>query len=250
MIFSNLQNIIFNKDSVPIISDELNIFLKKIKYDDYNKKLRRIITDYYGNPYKINPLSIEKDNFPSFSLYYQDCTLFVINSLSLSVSENYSEYIENYIDNFYYSKNKISYVSRIHFTEDRLLSNPNFSLYYPDILKPLEQKIICVLNKKSNGNKLLDIDFSKKIEIKILSSENLNMLNDFFKKNKGISGIAFVRKKNIENGHLISHEGFIFDSTLYHASKDTGSVCQTNDIPDYIKRCNFDGIIFFKYGFY
>ncbi|HPG29421.1 MAG TPA: DUF1460 domain-containing protein [bacterium] len=246
MIFSNLKNVTFIKKNEPVFKNEIGEYLDKLNHLDKKSKLVKIVLDYIDNPYKSNPLIRESDNFPSLSLFYQDCSVFVANSLALSESENYSEFIKNYSEFFYYSGGEIAFDRRIHFTEDRILTSLKYPLYLPVEFKSIEENLTCVLNKKKNGEKLLNIDFEKKIVLKLIPAAHIAAITDFIKLNNQILGAAFVRKKNDDNGHLISHEGFLVETELFHASKDSGKVCRISDFAAYFKNCKFDGAVFFK----
>jgi len=136
---------------------------------------------------------------------------------------------------------------RIHFTEDRLLTNPYFKIVIPEQIKSMIVYQDCNLNTKSNGSFLLDIDFQKNILLPAFDFNNCSReLTDFIFANKNIYGITFIRLKNKTNGHLISHEGFIVENKLIHASKNAGKVIIEEDFGGYMRKAGFDCFTLFN----
>ena len=243
MLFANL------KDKADFVESEVDIYLNQISGLSNEMRLEKILQDYIGNPYEVNPLKKEEDGKPSISLYYVDCTVFVLNSAALFLSQNYSEFIDNYTRAAYYSR-VVSYNSRIHFSEDRLITNSIFQLVFPEELESIIKEIPCVLNVKENGSRLLETGFEKKIIFKYIDYTDAikkKILDNFIKNNEKNYGIVFIRKKNIANGHLISHEGFVCGNKIIHAGKNAGKVTEENKFQLYMHAACFDGISLFNF---
>ncbi len=224
----------------------VNDYLSKFNTDNFSNKLRKIIFDYIDNPYKFIALEIEKNNQPSYNLFLVDCTTFVVNVYSLTLSKDYDEFIKNYTKLFYYS-NEIRFDTRIHFTEDRIINSVYFKKIEIPKLNVIRDSAELILNQKIDNTKLIDIDFSKKIKIEYyaFNEKNAEIINDFFMNNNEILGICFVRKKHIKDGHFIAHEGFVVDDLLVHSSREKGKVCAMKDFSEYMKAAKFDGFLLF-----
>jgi hypothetical protein len=220
--------------------NSVNLFLRQIKSKKHHEKLKFIIKNYIGNPYKVSPLNYEKNNYPSFDLYNLDCVTFVINSLSLAISETYNEFIDNY-KKLMYKSNETNFKTRYHFSSDRIINNIFFKLIYPKVLKTDIINCSVILNKKSNNSKLIDIEFKQKTSLNYLNL-NSDIVRNFLNNNKKIYCVSFLKTKNFKNGYIISHEGFLYKNKLIHASKDKHKVTEINII-DYLNYTKFDGIV-------
>lgn len=222
---------------------ELKKLLKKNLQLTPEDRLIKIINFRLATPYKISPFKLEKRNeIPFFPLNFSDCTSFVLTSIALAISENFDE-AKKKIVKLHYRDEIISYENRYHFTEERITQTK----YFKNISNKVStdyKSVYVTLNKKSDGTNLLNINFNKRIKIDYIPieyySEALKNIKD------KIVNIAFCKLKNIQNGHLISHEAFLLKSKyLIHSSKDKGKVVKI-DISNYLKKVKFDGIIIIK----
>lgn len=248
MLFDELKNIEL-KNIQENSEKEINFYLVKISEFSGKKRLEKIIFDYIGNPYSVGPLSIEISNTPSISLFYLDCTVFVLNTAALYLSGNYNDFINNYSRLLYYA-GKISYETRIHFTEDRLISHHFFKLVYPSELENCLVSTECNLNMRENGERLININFKKKIFFKSFdySNEKKTVINNFINGNELLLGIVFLRKNKANNGHIIFHEGFLSGKNIIHAGKNAGKVTLEENFTKYMENAGFDGFALFDIG--
>ena len=194
------------------------------------------------------------DDDPIFRLDVSDCTVHVLTSIALAQSRDWSEAIQNMIAIHYKidenGEQVPSYESRWHFTSDRILHNPITS----DITKEMIDrnslaKVDLTLNIKSDDTRLLDIHWTKGIEISYIPNNLIdqNLLN----KLPDICGIAFVRESYIKNGLLVAHEGILIDQmNLIHASSEYGETVNIDFIDYYFRNGEplFDGIMIYKIG--
>jgi hypothetical protein len=218
---------------------ELNKLLSNIQKLEFYDKLKKILFFRLDTPYKNNPFQKEKVGiFPFFPVRISDCVSFVLTSISLALSKSIMQAKLNIVP-LHYKKNKISYSSRYHFTEDRIINNKyfsNLSNKFSDV-----KKINIYLNKKNDGSKLLDMPFQRKISINYLTPQFF--LDNIKSLETSVINIAFCRFKNIGNGHFISHEGFLIDNKyLIHSSQTEKKVVKI-DIKKYLTKYKFDGVI-------
>ena len=103
------------------------------------------------------------------------------------------------------------------------------------------------LNKKSDGNEFLNLDWSFKNKFEFIPSEFID--SDLLSKLPLICGVAFVKKSYVKNGILIAHEGFVIDKKfLIHASSSSKKTVK-EDLLSYLngkKESKFDGVMFYK----
>ena len=225
------------------------------KYPDFEERLKMFSLWRVGTPYEIFKLGEEilPDPDPIIRLDVSDCTGHILTSLSFVQSKSWTEARENIIKIHYKvdeNGNHIpSYNSRWHFTSNRILLNSSTvnitnELADLDNLKSIE----IVLNSKEDGSHLLDLDWSKDVQLSYIKNENID--SKLLEKLPEICGVAFIRESYFNNGLAIAHEGIIIDRTnLIHASsiaKETVNV----DFLDYYfggDEPTFDGIMIYKF---
>ena len=104
------------------------------------------------------------------------------------------------------------------------------------------------LNVKDNGSKLLELNWSRKIQLSYIPNNKIN--SKLLKKLPQVCGIAFVRKSYFKDGLAIAHEGILIDQKdLIHASYDAGKTTRVNLLEYYFGDGNllFDGIMIYKF---
>lgn len=248
-------------DSLPkpwlLNEEEVSELLPKFKeqYPDFGERLKALTLWRIGTPYEEFKLGEEKlpDTDPLFRLDVSDCTVHVLTSLVMAQSSNWDE-ARGKIINLHYKENADgihlpTYTSRWHFTSDRLLSNPSTVNITERIVSNDELKSVeLVLNQKHDGSYLLDIDWTKSIQISYIPNYLID--NDFLIELPDICGIAFVRESYIENGLLIAHEGILLDKIdLVHASSNAGQTVKIDFMEYYFSNDYpiFDGILIYKF---
>ena len=232
------------------VSDILPDFHKR--YPNFEDRLRATTIWRIGTPYKIFQLGEETlpDTDPIIRLDVSDCTVHVLTSLSFAQSKTWEEARDKIIKIHY--KTDVgryhipTYKSRWHFTSDRILSNPstvNITTDFAD-LETTEIK----LNQKSDGTELLDLDWSKEIQLSFIPNTKIDI--ELLKKLPQICGVAFVRKSLFKNGLAIAHEGILIDQQdLIHASSVANKTVRVKLIDYYFNNGepSFDGIMIYKF---
>ena len=223
------------------------------RFPNKAERLKALSILRLGTPYQLGPLGEEsgRDKDPVFRLDVTDCTAFVLTNVALLHSQNLEEAKEMMKFLNYRPPNfEITFENRLHFTTDRNTVSPYFRDITAEIAgldKVREKKII--LNKiKTDGKRLIDINWEKEIVIKYIPNEFIT--KEFFKKFPKTIGIAFVKKGDEEIGLDIRHEGCLFDDQLLvHATPTEGKVVEIDFFEYYFgKEGNprFDGIILFE----
>ncbi len=226
-----------------------------IRYPNFEERLKAIAIWRIGTPYDVFKLGEEilPDTDPIIRLDVSDCTVHVLTSLSLAQSLTWDKAREQIIKIHYKieedGNHTPTYKSRWHFTSDRILSNP----YTVNITNKLVdssdlENVDLTLNVKDNGSKLIEIDWSRKIQLSYIPNNKIN--SELLEKLPQICGIAFIRKSNFKNGLAIAHEGILIDKyDLIHASSDAGKTTRVNLIDYYFNKGEplFEGIMIYKF---
>ena len=225
------------------------------RFPIFEERLKAIVIWRIGTPYEIFKLGEETlpDTDPIIRLDVSDCTAHVLTSLSFAQSESWDEARENIVKIHYkYGENGKqvpTYQSRWHFTSNRILSNPNTVNIANELIDSTGLETIdLTLNIKDDDSKLLDLDWSKKIELSYFSNNNINI--SLLEKLPDICGIAFVRKSYFENGLAIAHEGILIDQReLIHASSKENETVKVGFLNYYFndEKPRFDGIMIYKF---
>ena len=205
-----------------------------------------------GTPYKTGPLGedIEPDTDPVFSLKFADCTVMILIAESLAHAIEYrGETRAMQFAN--YRVGDISYENRFHFTTDRLDSSP-FDRDITKLIAPEFVKTVSVnLNEKLNGEKWISINWSRKRIINYIPFSKTEDAKNWFESGRlpEAVGVGFLKKKFMENGLDLLHEGFLWKGEiLVHASSRAGRVVSVN-WRDFIKERGglYDGVIFYEF---
>ena len=226
-----------------------------IRYPNFEERLKAIAIWRIGTPYDVFKLGEEilPDTDPIIRLDVSDCTVHVLTSFSLAQSMTWDKAREQIIKIHYKieedGNHTPTYKSRWHFTSDRILSNP----YTVNITNKLVdssdlENVDLTLNVKDNGSKLLELDWSRKIQLSYIPNNKIN--SELLEKLPQVCGIAFIRKSYFKNGLAIAHEGILIDKyDLIHASSDAVKTTRVNLIDYYFNEGEplFDGIVIYKF---
>jgi hypothetical protein len=237
--------------------EEISVLLPKFKekYPDFEDRFRALTLWRIGTPYDEFKLGEEvpPDTDPLFRLDVSDCTVNVLTNLVLAQSTSWQEARKN-ITKVHYKSNKDgehipNYNARWHFTSDRLLSNPSTVNITNEFIDQEDLKVVeLVLNKKSDGTYLLDLDWSKKIQVSYIPNKHIN--RTLLKKLPTLCGIAFVKESYFKNGLIIGHEGILIDNkSLIHASTTELKTDKINFLEYYLRNDDpyFDGVMIYKF---
>ncbi len=236
---------------------ELSRYLAQFqtRFPDYQDRLKALAIWRIGTPYKIYQLGEESgpDPDPIIRLDVSDCTAHVLTSIACAHSASWEEARQRMIDIHYKpdpsGEKRPDYKYRWHFTADRIRNNP----YTVDITASLldKAKLIStdiVLNRKSDGDEFLDIDWEYEFRGFYIPSSEIS--SDLLKKLPDIAGVAFVRASYAKNGILIAHEGMVIDQTdVLHASMEFGETVRVPFMEYYFRDDGplFDGVMFYKF---
>jgi len=225
------------------------------RFPNFEERLKAITTWRIGTPYEIFKLGEETlpDTDPIIRIDVSDCTVHVLTSLSFSQSKTWEEARDKLIKIHYKTDvdgNHIpNYKSRWHFTSDRILSNPHTVNITNEFVDSCElENVDLTLNQKSDGNKLLDLDWYKEVQLLFIPNTKIDI--KLLKKLPQVCGIAFVRKSYFKNGLAIAHEGILIDQKdLIHSSSDAGKAVRVDLLDYYFSDENplFDGIMIYKF---
>ncbi|GAI89627.1 unnamed protein product, partial [marine sediment metagenome] len=169
------------------------------RFSNFEERLKAIALWKIGTPYELFNLGeeVSPDTDPLIRLDVSDCTVHVLTTLSFAQSKTWDEARKNIIKIHYKidkNGNRIpTYQSRWHFTSDRILSNPNTVNITNELIDSSElENIDITLNIKNDGSELLEIDWSKKVQLSYISNTKINL--EFLEKLPLVCGIAFVRR--------------------------------------------------------
>ena len=235
------------------VSDILPEFQKRYPY--FEDRLKAITTWRIGTLYEIFKLGEETlpDTDPIIRLDVSDCTVHVLTSLSFAQSKTWEEARDNLIKIHYKTdvdgNHTPMYKSRWHFTSDRILSNPYTVNITNEFVNTSDlESVDLTLNVKENGSELLDLDWSRKIQLSYIPNTKIDI--KLLEKLPIVCGIAFVKKSYFKDGLAIAHEGILIDQQdLIHASSFAGKTVRADLLDYYFEDENplFDGIMIYKF---
>lgn len=233
---------------------EVNLILRELqeRFPNISERLKAISILRLGTPYQLGCLGEEagRDKDPIFRVDVTDCTVFVLTNVALLHSQTIDGAKEMMKFLNYQSDSEITFENRLHFTTDRNAVSP----YFQDITGEnlcgcsLKTKKV-ILNKiKTDGRRLIDIDWQKEIVLKYISNEYIT--KELFQNLSKAIGIAFIKEGDEKIGLDVRHEGFLFDGELFfHASSSQKRVV-VEDFFEYYFGGNgssrFDGVILFE----
>lgn len=221
-----------------------------VRYPDFRERLKAIAVWRIETPYEIFKLGEEQepDADPIIRLDVSDCTAHVLTSLAFAESNSWEKARENMIY-LHYKDHQPSYKTRWHFTADRITANPVTENITDLLMKNSELKTAKVtLNKKNNGEELLELDWEKAMEVRYIPSDRLDQA--LLEKIPEICGVAFVKNAYFKMGVIIAHEGMILDQKyLLHASQFAGETVKQNFMEYYFSgiKPKFDGIMIYEF---
>jgi hypothetical protein len=236
--------------------DEITSRLGEIhrKYSTLEARLKVIAFSRVGTPYVLGCLGEETppDTKPLFRVDETDCTVFVLTTAAMAHKPVYRDAREmmkelNYHNPPAVGQKVVTYQNRIHFTYDRLHCSPFFKDITMDLLPPSKlQKVAITLNRKSDGTKLLDIPWEKKVTGWYIPAREVTP--PLLAKLPGVCNVGFVRKKNFALGLIISHEGLIIDNQwLVHADSRSKKVAKMDFLAYFNRNSDyFDGVVISK----
>ena len=224
------------------------------RFPNYHDRLKALNLWRVGTPYGLFCLGEEsgKDNDPLLRADSSDCTVHVLTTLAFAESFTWQNARDAMVDIHYKmdknGKKTPTYISRWHYTSDRLLHHDRTVDITSSIANENDlEKVEIELNKKEDGSEFLDLNWSSKETIQFIPTVNIteNILLNL----PAISGLAFVKKSYFKMGIVIAHEGYLIDQTnLIHASSEHKKTVNV-DFLSYLfnnGEPRFDGIMFYK----
>ena len=220
------------------------------RFPDFQKRLKAFSLWQLGKPYEAFKLGeeIEPDSDPIIRLDVSDCTVHVLTSLAFSQSTSWDEAKKKMI-RIHYKDQRPTFMSRWHFTTDRILLNPSTVNITEELISKDSLTFVqIILNRKENGEEFLDLNWEQKILIGFIPNEKINqkLLNSL----PEICGLCFIKKSYFKMGIAVAHEGMLIDQkNLIHASSEYGKTVQI-DFMDYYFREDgavFDGILIYSF---
>ena len=224
------------------------------RFPNYHDRLKALNLWRVGTPYGLFCLGEEsgKDIDPLLRADSSDCTVHVLTTLAFAESFTWQNARDAMVDIHYKmdknGKKTPTYISRWHYTSDRLLHHDRTVDITSSIANENDlEKVEIELNKKEDGSEFLDLNWSSKETIQFIPTVNIteNILLNL----PAISGLAFVKKSYFKMGIVIAHEGYLIDQTnLIHASSEHKKTVNV-DFLSYLfnnGEPRFDGVMFYK----
>ena len=224
------------------------------RFPNYHDRLKALNLWRVGTPYGLFCLGEEsgKDIDPLLRADSSDCTVHVLTTLAFAESFTWQNARDAMVDIHYKmdknGKKTPTYISRWHYTSDRLLHHDRTVDITSSIVHENDlEKVEIELNKKEDGSEFLDLNWSSKETIQFIPTVNIteNILLNL----PAISGLAFVKKSYFKMGIVIAHEGYLIDKTnLIHASSEHKKTVNV-DFLSYLfnnGEPRFDGVMFYK----
>lgn len=219
-------------------------------YPSYEDRIAAFAQLRANTPYILGPLGENDSRGPVFQTKTVDCTVFVLTTLALAMTQSYKDAEAamsklNYHNPPVCGKKVVSYQNRYHFTYDRITSNPLFTNITSSLLPSEELKKASVkLNIKSSGERLLNIPWSKKVSASYIPNSKIDRVLLSKIPSKAV-GIALVRVKAFKLGVVVSHEGFLIDRRFFINADSISGKVEKVDFLEYIRKNSdyFDGII-------
>ena len=224
------------------------------RFPNYHDRLKALNLWRVGTPYGLFCLGEEsgKDIDPLLRADSSDCTVHVLTTLAFAESFTWQNARDAMVDIHYKmdknGKKTPTYISRWHYTSDRLLHHDRTVDITSSIVHENDlEKVEIELNKKEDGSEFLDLNWSSKETIQFIPTVNIteNILLNL----PAISGLAFVKKSYFKMGIVIAHEGYLIDQTnLIHASSEHKKTVNV-DFLSYLfnnGEPRFDGVMFYK----
>jgi hypothetical protein len=205
-----------------------------------------------GTPYRLGPLGEEvpPDPDPLIAFDTSDCAVLNLVSAALAHApdaggERRAMALANY------RRGEVSYVTRLHFTTDRLDASP----YYRDITTRVggsscrERRVR--LNHKADGGAWIPIDWTRTRRVAYLPIEVGPRFEGWCDDGRlpAAVGVAFVREATLADGLDVVHESLLWKGrVILHASSRTGRVV-TLPWSEFLSGPGrgYDGFVLFEY---
>jgi hypothetical protein len=240
-----------------LTEEEISFLLPQFyeHYPNFEDRLKAFALWRVGTPYEIYKLGdeVEPDPDPLIRLDVSDCTGHVLTSLACVQAHSWEEARQNMIE-IHYKADSVgrkvpSYLSRWHYTADRITANPYTVDITPEVVPKSElDSVIITLNRGEDGSEFLELGWSRKLTVHYIPSGQID--RELLKKLPAVCGVAFVRKSYFKMGLVIAHEGMIIDNKdLIHASQSAGRTVKLDFLKYYFQENGplFDGIMVYRF---
>ena len=224
------------------------------RFPNFHDRVKALNLWRVGTPYGLFCLGEESgiDPDPLLRADSSDCTVHVLSTLAFAESFSWQNARDVMVDIHYKmdenGEKKPTYISRWHYTSDRLLHHDRTVDITPSIAHENDlEKVEIELNKKQDGSEFLNLNWSSNETIQFIPTVNIteNILLNL----PVVSGVAFVKKSYFKMGIVIAHEGYLIDQTnLIHASSEHKKTVNV-DFLSYLfndGEPRFDGVMFYK----
>jgi hypothetical protein len=208
-----------------------------------------------GTPYEIFKLGegIEPDPDPIIRFDVSDCTGHNLTTLAAARSNSWDEALDNMISIHYKPDStgikRPSYLSRWHFTVDRITANPNTVDITQSLLpRTMLDSVNITLNQKEDGTEFLELGWQRNLTVYYIPNSRINA--ELMAKLPPIVGVTFVKQKYFKLGIVMGHEGMIIDGKyLVHASQSAGKTVKLDFLDYYFPDDGafFNGIMIFEF---
>lgn len=240
-----------------LTQDQMSTMLPlfQARFPNFQTRLKYIALWRVGTPYEIFKLGegVEPDPDPILRYDVSDCTGHNLTSLAAAMSTSWDEALARMIDIHYkMDSNGVkqpSYLSRWHFTLDRITANP-YTVNITSTLLPedLLDSVSITLNQMEDGEEFLNLGWNRSIKAYFIPNEQITA--DLLSKLPALVGVAFVKAKYFNMGIVMGHEGMIIDCKyLLHASQTGGKTVKLDFLEYYFPEDGafFDGIMIFEF---
>jgi hypothetical protein len=221
---------------------------------DVASRVRANVLARLGTPYRNGCLgeAALPDTEPVFRLDESDCTVLVLTAAALAHARTLDEAESNMAVANYRAEGEarpIRYENRLHFTEDRLDASPYFRDVTSRVVpESLLAEVTLTLNEKSDGGRLLPIEWTRKMTLRYLPSTRATA--GLLANVPPVCGVALVRKSTFPIGLAIAHEGVLLDGRSFvHASSESKEVVRVPFL-EYLRKgegFRFDGLVFYEF---
>ncbi|NQV15989.1 DUF1460 domain-containing protein [bacterium] len=225
------------------------------RFPDFQTRLKHFALWRVGTPYEIFKLGeeVEPDTDPIIRYDVSDCTGHNLTTLAAARSSSWDEALANMIQIHYKAdsegKKQPTYVSRWHYTVDRITENPNTVDISQTLLpRTVLDSVNITLNKKEDGKEFLKLDWKRSMTAYYIPNEQITA--ELLAKLPTIVGVCFVKPKYFKMGIVMGHEGMIIDGKyLLHASQDSGETVKLDFLDYYFPEDGafFGGIMIFEF---
>lgn len=242
-----------------LAQDQMNEILPLFqeRFPNFQTRLKYFALWRVGTPYEIFKLGegegAEPDPDPIIRYDVSDCTGHNLTSLAATKSSSWDETLANMIDIHYKADSSgtkaPSYLSRWHYTLDRITANP-YTVDMTHSLLPMNllDSVSITLNKKEGGEEFLDLNWNREMTAYYVPNEQIT--KSLLDKLPEIVGVAFVKPKYFKMGIVMGHEGMIIDGKyLVHASQSAGETVKLDFLDYYFPEDGafFGGIMIYEF---